>query len=197
MHKSSACQHGCQKKKIEQICSNWPSVVPDNIIFKCLANYRCHTVWTPPHICCVCGLQCKEVIMINISDRSSPSLDFSILHVQDSFITDISDFHWQYSSDMIDNCILDTLGFKQCDEQHIVLQVCNDCSSALNKKCLPRFSLANHFYRGKLPNKFGDLTWVEEMICAKYQNMVHVTRIYRSSDPSQPKVFHGNTCVCS
>ena len=96
---------------------------------------------------------------------------------------------------MIDNCILDPLGFKQCDEQGIVLQICNDCSSVLNKKCLPHFSLANYFYRGKLPDKFCDLTWVKEMTCAKYWNTVHITCIYRSSNPSQPKVFHSNTCA--
>ena len=131
--------------------------------------------------------------MIDISDHSTCSLDFSILHVCDCFITDISDF--QYGSDMIDNCILDPSGFKQCDEQGIVLQICNDCSSVLNKKHLPRFSLANYFYREKLPDEFHDLTWVEEMICAKYWNTAHITCIYRSSDPSQPKVFHGNTCA--
>jgi hypothetical protein len=33
------------------------------------------------------------------------------------------------------------------------------------------------------------------MVCTKYQNTAHITRIYQSSDPSQPKVFHGNTCA--
>ena len=33
------------------------------------------------------------------------------------------------------------------------------------------------------------------MVCAKYQNSAHVTRLYGSSDPSQPKLFHGNTCA--
>ena len=33
------------------------------------------------------------------------------------------------------------------------------------------------------------------MVCAKYRNTAHVTRIYSSSDPSQPRVFHGNTCA--
>ena len=33
------------------------------------------------------------------------------------------------------------------------------------------------------------------MICAKYRNTAHITRLYQSSHPSQPKVFHGNTCA--
>jgi hypothetical protein len=46
-----------------------------------------------------------------------------------------------------------------------------------------------------LPDEFCDLTWVEGMVCAKYRNTAHVTHIYGSSDPSQPKIFHGNTCA--
>ena len=33
------------------------------------------------------------------------------------------------------------------------------------------------------------------MVCAKYQNTAHVSRIFGSSDPAQPKVFHGNPCA--
>jgi len=32
-------------------------------------------------------------------------------------------------------------------------------------------------------------------MCAKYSNTAAVTRLYQSSDPSQPAVFHGNTCA--
>jgi hypothetical protein len=31
-------------------------------------------------------------------------------------------------------------------------------------------------------------------MCVKYSNTAVVTRLYQSSDPSQPAVFHGNTC---
>jgi hypothetical protein len=73
--------------------------------------------------------------------------------------------------------------------------ICAKCHSALKKKKVPQLSLANHLYQGSLPNEFKDLTWIEEMVCAKYCNTAHITRIYQSSDPSQLKVFHGNTCA--
>ena len=57
------------------------------------------------------------------------------------------------------------------------------------------FALANNFYRGELPAEFKDLTWVEEMACAVYCDTAHISCIYQSSDPSQPCVFHGNTCA--
>ncbi|KAG1823157.1 hypothetical protein EV424DRAFT_1321499, partial [Suillus variegatus] len=75
------------------------------------------------------------------------------------------------------------------------VNVCTDCYRSLINAKIPRFALANHLYRGSLPVQFRDLTWVEEMVCALYRNIVHVTRLYQSSDPAQPFVFHGNTCA--
>jgi hypothetical protein len=75
------------------------------------------------------------------------------------------------------------------------MQICNDCHCALMQCRVPHLTLANYLYQGKLPDEFCDLTWVEEMVCAKYRNTAHVTCIYGSSDPSQPKIFHGNTCA--
>ncbi|KAI5984361.1 hypothetical protein EDD15DRAFT_2309828 [Pisolithus albus] len=60
---------------------------------------------------------------------------------------------------------------------------------------IPQFALANGLYRGDLPDYFSDLTWVEEKVCAKYCITAHVTRLFHSNDPSQPRVFHGNTCT--
>jgi hypothetical protein len=50
-------------------------------------------------------------------------------------------------------------------------------------------------YRGQLPDKFNDLTWVEEMACSIYRNTAHVTRLFNSSADDQPTVLHGNTCA--
>lgn len=60
---------------------------------------------------------------------------------------------------------------------------------------MPRYALANKLYRGRLPREFQDLTWIEERVCARFSNTAVVTRLYQSSDPSQPTVFHGNTCA--
>ncbi|KAI6109344.1 hypothetical protein EV401DRAFT_1828411, partial [Pisolithus croceorrhizus] len=67
------------------------------------------------------------------------------------------------------------------------------------------FALTNSLYHGELPDIFVDLTWIEEKICALYcmtthprvwiHIPTHVTHLFQSSDPSQPKVFHGNTCA--
>ena len=179
--------------RIQDICSAWPQKVSDDVVFQCLENYRLQTIWVPPVICCVCGLERNQVEDIVVSKSETSSIDFSILHVRDPFITDVSCF--QYDLDIINNAVLDNAGFKSSNTDSVTMQICNECLSALRQKRLPRLSLANHLYRGVLPEEFRDLTWVEEMVCAKYRNTAHVTRIYGSCDPSQPKVFHGNTCA--
>lgn len=80
----------------------------------------------------------------------------------------------------------------------VKMNFCRDCYNALantHSSRIPRFALANNLYRGDLPHYFSDLTWVEEKVCAKYCVTAHVTRLFHSNDPSQPRVFHGNTCT--
>ncbi|KAI6038312.1 hypothetical protein EDC04DRAFT_2532178, partial [Pisolithus marmoratus] len=57
------------------------------------------------------------------------------------------------------------------------------------------FALANNLYCSELPEEFRDLTWVEEKICAIYCMTAHVTCLFQSTDPSQPRIFHGNMCA--
>jgi len=64
--------------------------------------------------------------------------------------------------------------------------------SSLTKHKIPRFALANNLFRGMLPVQFNDLTWVEENVCAIYSVTAHFTHLFQSSDPTQPKVLHGN-----
>jgi hypothetical protein len=182
-----------------RISSDWPSVVSDDIVFDCIRNYHRATVWEPPLVCCVCGLQRRRehVVEITISKNGRSSLDFSVLHVADSFLENVTDF--EYGFEAINGAVLEPAGFNTSDnlarKGKIGLQICNDCLSALKQNRVSRLSLANYLYRGKLPDDFCDLTWVEEMVCAKYRNTAHVTRIFGSTDPSHPKVFHGNTCA--
>ncbi|TFK17267.1 hypothetical protein FA15DRAFT_605446, partial [Coprinopsis marcescibilis] len=75
------------------------------------------------------------------------------------------------------------------------LQICGDCWASLNRTKIPRLSLRNGLYRGRLPQEFADLTWVEEMACALYRNTAHVTRLFNSTSSDQPTVLHGNTCT--
>ncbi|PBK87076.1 hypothetical protein ARMGADRAFT_939406 [Armillaria gallica] len=57
------------------------------------------------------------------------------------------------------------------------------------------FTLCNGLYRGRLPEQFQDLTWVEEMACAIYRCTCHVTHLYNTPNNDQPRVFKENTCA--
>ncbi|KAI6038045.1 hypothetical protein EDC04DRAFT_2570377, partial [Pisolithus marmoratus] len=102
---------------------------------------------------------------------------------------------FNYIHPALHGLLLDHQGIVRNEKAEATLQVCSDCSTDLSKEKIPRFALANDLYRGELPEMFTDLTWVEEKVCAIYCTTVHVTHLFQSSDPSQPRVFRGNTCA--
>ncbi|KAK0435793.1 uncharacterized protein EV420DRAFT_1281564, partial [Desarmillaria tabescens] len=76
-----------------------------------------------------------------------------------------------------------------------VLHVCTLCELSLCSNHLPMFSWHNGLYRGRLPDRFRDLTWIEEMACAIYRCTCHVTHLYYSPNKDQPRIFKGNMCA--
>ncbi|KAG1744864.1 hypothetical protein EDD22DRAFT_982055 [Suillus occidentalis] len=92
--------------------------------------------------------------------------------------------------------MLENAGVVSVDAHRVSLNVCASCSSVLRKpNKVPRLALRNNLFRGDLPGQFHDLTWIEEKICAIYCVTAHITHLFQSADPAQPKVFHGNTCA--
>ena len=152
-------------------------------------------------MCAVCGQFADSIESCTVSAgsackrESDPTLGVNIglLKVPEGypasadFVSDIV----AVSGLMLENLAVDT---HHGDGQARV-QVCKRCWASLNLGKIPRFPLANKLYRGRLPNESSDLTWVEEMVCAIYKNTAHIMRLYGSTDPSQPKVIHGNTCA--
>ena len=96
----------------------------------------------------------------------------------------------QFVDPRLNGLLLDPDGL-QVNEEHTTFRDCSQCNGYLPRSLRPRHALANKLYRGHLSKKFQDLT----RVCAKYSNTAVVTRVYQSSDPSQPTVFHGNTCA--
>ena len=165
-HRENAIRVAVDTRQL-QISTTWPSVVSEDIVFDCLNNYRRATVWVPPAVCCVCGLERVDVTDVVVDNGAQSSLDFSNLFVKDPHnIADLTGF--QYGSPAIDGTVFDTSAMTISETSRVVLKVCVECLSALKRNRIPRLSLANYLYRGKLPSELQDLTWVEEMVCAKY-----------------------------
>ena len=76
--------------------------------------------------------------------------------------------------------------------QVMACSVSESCYSSLMKGKMPKFALANHCYRGSLPEQFHDLTMAEEIICARSHVCVRITRIYDYGAQGQRR-YHGNT----
>jgi hypothetical protein len=127
-----------------EVAEKWPTVVDDHTVFQCLEDYWLGSIWEPPPVCCVCGLERRDTVDVEVSSVRGSPLNFYPLHVSDSFITDHTDF--QYGVDAIDGAILESKGFKDYNEDGVVMQICGECHSALKKEKVLRLALANRLY---------------------------------------------------
>ncbi|KAF8482353.1 hypothetical protein JB92DRAFT_3268199 [Gautieria morchelliformis] len=100
-----------------------------------------------------------------------------------------------FEDEAINGLMLHRDGTRRLPDGTTNLSLCPDCHSSLKVGKVLRFAFKNQLYRGQLPVEFIDLTWVEEMVCSLYRITAHVTQLYDSGDPAQPRVFHGNTCA--
>lgn len=182
--------------KITSVIDNWPVVPDPEVVLDCVRAYRLGSQWSAPVPCACCARARVDAVITDfpLSDCAElvSYLNLSILRItrpchSPCFVTvpDLSSF------------MLDPRGFSSVDGSSVIatMHLCQDCIGPLKSNKMPRFALANNLFRGSLPDEFRDLTWIEEMVCSVYRNTAHVSRIYQSSDPLQPRVFHGNTCA--
>ena len=165
-------------------------------MLKCVNAYYEATQLKIPPTGCVCARQQLDVEIHEISLNSDDHLPdyFSILSVEDN--PPFTEDEFRFTDSRLNGLMLDANGIQiDAPSGNTKLRVCQPCYTYLPRSSMPRFALANKLYRGRLPEEFCDLTWIEERVCAIYSNTALVTRLYQSSDPSQPSVFHGNTCA--
>ena len=107
-----------------------------------------------------------------------------ILIVKDNppFSTD----EFQFTDSCLNGLILDFTGIQTNASGDTKLCVCHPCHTYLSCSSMLHFALANKLYCRRLPEEFHDLMWIEEHVCTIYSNTAVVTRLYQSSDPSQP-----------
>lgn len=189
------------KKQLEDLKENWPQIVPKDVIYQCLNAYREGTIWKTPAVCAVCAQHSENIETILLTEDVTTKYNLELLRIQDEWMlekcidptTGLSDFANDHKT--LQNLMIDKAGIHVDKKAGTTFDLCAECHSSLTRKRIPRFSLANRIYRGKLPLQFSDMTWVEEMVCALYRNTAQITRLYGSSDPAQPTVLHGNTCA--
>lgn len=181
---------------------NWPQKIPEIIKLNSAHNYCIGSQWKMPLICAVCAQQTEGVNVqkIEVSPDMYDRLHLDLLLAEQNYSIENCNLEccstqYCYGVDILHNHMLSTEGIVVDKINVPMIQICDICEKDLQINKLPKFALANNLYRGVLPKEFEDLTWVEEMICSIYRNTAHVTRLFQSTDPKQPKVFHGNTCA--
>jgi hypothetical protein len=175
---------------------SWPQPVPREVVLKCTNAYYEATQLKIAPVCCVCSRRQLDVEMHRIPLSSGNKLPdyFSVVSVEDNPPFSSDDF--RFTDPRLNGLMLDSNGIRTDESSgDTQLCVCHPCYTYLPRSSMPRFALANKLHRGRLPEEFQDLTWIEERVCAIYSNTAVITRLYQSSDPSQPTVFHGNTCA--
>lgn len=95
----------------------------------------------------------------------------------------------------LDHIMLHQNGIRNIHEQEFELDICKECNSSLTNKSMPRLALANGLYRGSLPEEFNDMTWIEEMVCAKHLTTAMVTRLSMGHGVFKSRKLRGNTCA--
>ena len=179
----------------------WPPSYDKNHMFRCMRYYWESSKYKPPPVCAICERACIHNIMKNviINENNYKQLNMGLLKIEDDFILNTciqqnacEDF--DHKNELINKHFISkrAINYKQ---DSVSIETCDDCLKQLKKKKIPKYSLANKLYRGKLPAQFRDLTWMEEQVCAIYRTNATVTRIFCRDNPDQPRAFIGNTCA--
>jgi len=191
-------------KLVNEIRTSWPHKISHEIIFKRLNEYLEGTLWTLPPPCAVCSRQIHETSVTSLivdGDTSALPHHLDMLIINDPFVIQTCIVQCNLLEFTFSHKSLDGLMLYKPPAIHLLpngdahLDICKQCHSSLLKSVMPKFALANDLYRGPLPEQFSDLTWVEEMVCARFRYTAYITRLFQSSDPALPNVLHGNTCV--
>jgi hypothetical protein len=182
----------------------WPTPVSEDLAKQCAKAYHDGTVWTRPPTCAVCARERPDTPMKQChirDDATSLPLSLDVLRLTNPYIIDkLGDADtFKFGHALLDDLMLAKEGIARDDARsRTVLSICNHCHSALTSGRtvpLPKHSLKNNLYRGSLPERFRDLTWIEEQVCAIYRSTAFVTRLHYMNDPKHPHVLHGNTCA--
>lgn len=178
----------------------WPNVVSDDVVHACLKDYVDGMKWEEPPVCACCARSTRgiEYSAVDSRDPSFRTLKLDTLAVYNAELSQViregaDDSFWDITE--LDNLLLEKKGIERGEDGSVVLCFCQECRSALHSGKMPRLALANNLYRGRLPSEFEDITWVEEMVCAKHLSTALVTKLSQGHSGHHSRKLRGNTCA--
>lgn len=185
--------------KVPECDAKWPRIVEKEIIHACLNDYVEGMKWESPPICAVCSRQSDKLrySVFPSNSESFSELKLHVLIIEDTALIDVmrksndADF-WDIQE--LNNMMLDRRGLRR-EGNNFTLDICDPCANSLRKESIPRLSWRNDLYRGRLPSEFKDITWLEEMVCAKNLTTAIVTRLLLGHGDFKARKLRGNTCA--
>lgn len=178
----------------------WPQVVSDEVVHACLNDYMDSMTWHEPLVCASCSRSKATLKYTEVAagDGLFEKLNLDVLHVYNPELANVMQVsgdakYWKYRE--LNRVMLDGRGVVDSEGGSFVLHLCDECIGTLKKNKIPRLSLANNLYRGRLPDEFNDLTWVEEMMCARYLSTAVIARLDLGHDKYPGRILRGNTCA--
>jgi Helitron helicase-like domain at N-terminus/AAA domain len=195
-------QKSIELARLEGIVDSWPSLPSEEFTLKCCSDYVNASTIKPAAPCVCCGRAVIPIELITsfcfpfsaealpedhtlhlLRAESGMSSAFVSPSSMPSRILDGLMIHHEFAS----------IDIKTCS---ISLSMCPECDSSLKSFQIPRFSLKNNLWRGKLPSELHDMSWIEEKICALHRVTADVARLHNAEqDEKMPFRMVGNTCA--
>lgn len=176
----------CERQ--EEYIQSWPQVIPKDIVYGCPNAYHEGAQCSMPPICSACSrrqhaIEMHEVVLNSKEEIPEPP---SNLRNEDKSL--FSDEEFQFADPW------DSDGL-HVNEERIPFRVCHPCYGYLPRSLMPRCALANKLYRDRLPEKFQDLTWIEEQVCVKFSRLQSFVFTNRQTRRNLLCQLHGSICT--
>ncbi|KAL0063023.1 hypothetical protein AAF712_010046 [Marasmius tenuissimus] len=141
-----------------------------------------------------------DTLLMMATERRDPNRSGGIAFkpwLADGFRIPDSEFH---DHSTLANLLLEPAGVEvnNTDANHQI-HLCSTCMSALKKKQVPVFAIANRMYLGAVPSVLKDLSTVEQNMVARCRTKVFLLKLQSEEDNKQGKIsqrgFHGHIVV--
>jgi hypothetical protein len=183
------------------IIDQWPQPIPEEVLLERCSDYVAATNIKVPRPCTCCGRsfpqeELRGSFRIPFDVKSlSPDHPLYILRA-DRYERDFIAPFSKTCSALDDLMIHHSYVNVSATERLLHVQLCQDCDNELRASKIPKFSLRNNLYRGRLPDDLQDITWVEEKVCALHRVYADVARLFNGAQgESVPYRLVGNTCA--
>ncbi len=123
--------------------------------------------------CAICARLTRHDDTSRVRDTT---LDLAVLERPGEFVTRVERHSLTTPIRELPGPVLCSDGV-DCEGPHRYLTVCNPCLGALRRHCLPRHALANGRWVGACPEMLQDLTYVEQLMIARYRHSFCVAQV--------------------